>query len=32
MRWYVVHAFSGFERKVQAEIRERANREGLADK
>lgn len=32
MRWYVVHAFSGFEKKVQGEIRERANREGLADK
>ncbi|MCL4526811.1 MAG: transcription termination/antitermination protein NusG [Gammaproteobacteria bacterium] len=32
MRWYVVHAFSGFEKKVQAEIRERASREGLADK
>ncbi|MCL5980724.1 transcription termination/antitermination protein NusG [Acidithiobacillus sulfuriphilus] len=32
MRWYVVHAFSGFEKKVQREIMERANREGLAEK
>ena len=31
MRWYVVHAFSSFEKKVQAEIRERAKREGLED-
>ena len=31
MRWYVVHAFSSFEKRVQAEIRERARREGLAD-
>ncbi|MHB1202454.1 MAG: transcription termination/antitermination protein NusG [Acidithiobacillus sp.] len=32
MRWYVVHAFSGFEKKVQREIIERAKREGLAEK
>ncbi|MCE5393454.1 MAG: transcription termination/antitermination protein NusG [Acidithiobacillus sp.] len=31
MRWYVVHAFSGYEKRVQGEIRERARREGLAD-
>ena len=31
MRWYVVHAFSGFEKRVQKEIRERAVREGLVD-
>lgn len=30
-RWYVVHVYSGFEKKVAASIRERAASHGLAD-
>jgi transcriptional antiterminator NusG len=30
-RWYVVHVYSGFEKKVAASIRERAETHGLAD-
>ncbi|HZH28418.1 MAG TPA: transcription termination/antitermination protein NusG [Azospirillaceae bacterium] len=32
MRWYVVHAYSNFERKVADAIREKAAQKGLADK
>ncbi|MBE9608965.1 transcription termination/antitermination protein NusG [Chitinilyticum piscinae] len=31
MRWYVVHAYSGFEKSVQRALKERFEREGLAD-
>jgi transcriptional antiterminator NusG len=32
MRWYIVHAYSNFERKVAESIRERAAAAGLGDK
>ena len=32
MRWYIVHAFSNFERKVAESIKERAAAAGLGDK
>ena len=31
-RWYVVHVYSGFERKVAQSIREQAQQQGMADK
>ena len=31
-RWYVVHVYSGFERKVAAAIREQAEQKGLSDR
>src|ERR1700746_1372195 len=31
-RWYVIHVYSGFEKKVAALIREQAEQKGLADK
>lgn len=32
MRWYIVHAYSNFEKKVAESIREHAGQRGLADK
>jgi transcription termination/antitermination protein NusG len=32
MRWYVVHAYSGFESQVQRSLRERIERYGMQDK
>lgn len=32
MRWYVVHAYSNFESKVKASLREQAELHGMADK
>ena len=32
MRWYIVHAYSNFEKKVSDSIREQAGQRGLADK
>ena len=32
MRWYVVHAYSGYEKKVALAIQERIDRHGLQDK
>ena len=31
-RWYVVHAYSGFEKSVMRAIQERINRLGMQDK
>jgi transcription termination/antitermination protein NusG len=31
-RWYVIHVYSGFEKKVAGSIREQAEQKGLADK
>ena len=31
-RWYVIHVFSGFEKKVATAIREQAEQKGLADR
>ncbi len=30
-RWYVVHAYSGFEKSVQRTLQERVHRAGMAD-
>ncbi len=30
-QWYVVHAYSGFEKNVQKTLKERIEREGMAD-
>jgi transcriptional antiterminator NusG len=32
MRWFVVHAYSGFEKSVQRALQERINRSGMQDK
>jgi transcription termination/antitermination protein NusG len=32
MRWYVIHVYSGFEKKVASSIREQAEQKALADK
>jgi transcriptional antiterminator NusG len=31
MRWYIVHAYSNFEKKVQESIRDHAKQRGLSD-
>ncbi len=31
MRWYVLHVYSGFEKKIAAQIKETATQKGLAD-
>lgn len=31
MRWYIIHAYSGFEKKVAASIKETAENNGMAD-
>jgi transcription termination/antitermination protein NusG len=31
MRWYVIHVYSGFEKKVAQSVREQAEQKGLAD-
>ena len=30
-RWYVIHAYSGFEHKVSESIKEQANKQGLSN-
>ena len=30
-RWYVVHVYSGFEKKIAEQVKEQAARKGLAD-
>jgi transcriptional antiterminator NusG len=30
-RWYVVHVYSGFEKKIAQQIKEQANQKGLGD-
>jgi transcriptional antiterminator NusG len=32
MRWYVIHVYSGFEKKVAASVREQAEQKGLVDR
>ncbi len=32
MRWYVVHVYSGFEKKVQSSLKERVNLAGMQDR
>ena len=32
MRWYVIHVYSGFEKKVAASIREQAEQKGMTDR
>jgi transcriptional antiterminator NusG len=32
MRWYVIHAYSGFEQQVKRSLQERVNRMGMQDK
>ena len=32
MRWYVVHAYSGFEKSVQKALKERIDRENMQDR
>jgi transcription termination/antitermination protein NusG len=32
MRWYVIHVYSGFEKKVASSIREQAEQKGLVDR
>ena len=32
LRWYVVHAYSGFEKSVQRALAERIQRQGMQDK
>ena len=31
-KWYVVHVYSGFERKIAEQIKQQAAQKGLADK
>ena len=31
-RWYVVHVYSGFEKKIAEQIKQQAAQKGLADK
>ncbi len=31
-KWFVVHAYSGFEKKIQRTLQERINRAGMQDK
>ena len=32
MKWYVVHVYSGFEKKIAQQIKEQAAQKGLADR